>query len=418
MSGTRTLLHLLSVATLLLWGGVMLFFHVTGRIMAYLPPDGIFRPMVLAAGIGLGVLALFNLLTMNAEDIGCEGHDHSHDDHDHDHGQAHKEGCCGHDHSHEPKHEHSHKEGGCGHDHSHDHDHSKCGHDHSHDHEHAHGCCDHDHSHEDHGHTHGILEESGWTGRLVALFILIVPLSLAAVLTPDRYSPSAVMNKGLYNPNYADTSRAEQFSLKNKTPTAPTAKRGEPAVTPTSLPPATIAAAPSTDSKAPPIPGTPPPPTKPGEPPNAANAPKPPVEAKSYGTFSLEDLKKQVPQNKEGHFLLEVPEIYYTGGDLEVQKVLTGQMVETTAQVLPEKVNNTDGHRMRIFRMLVQCCAADARPFSVPIDFGKKAPEFKDMTWVKVTGKISYKKEGDQTVPLLEVTKVEETTAPDNAMIY
>jgi uncharacterized membrane protein YcgQ (UPF0703/DUF1980 family) len=125
-----------------------------------------------------------------------------------------------------------------------------------------------------------------------------------------------------------------------------------------------------------------------------------------------------VPQNKEGHFLLEVPEIYYTGGDLEVQKVLTGQMVETTAQVLPEKVNNTDGHRMRIFRMLVQCCAADARPFSVPIDFGKKAPEFKDMTWVKVTGKISYKKEGDQTVPLLEVTKVEETTAPDNAMIY
>ena len=99
-------------------------------------------------------------------------------------------------------------------------------------------------------------------------------------------------------------------------------------------------------------------------------------------------------------------------------RVLTGQMVETTAQVLPEKVNNTDGHRMRIFRMLVQCCAADARPFSVPIDFGKKAPDFKDMTWVKVTGKVSYKKEGDQTVPLIEVSKVEETTAPDNAMIY
>jgi uncharacterized membrane protein YcgQ (UPF0703/DUF1980 family) len=132
----------------------------------------------------------------------------------------------------------------------------------------------------------------------------------------------------------------------------------------------------------------------------------------------LEDLKAQVPQNKEGHFLLEVPEIYYTGGDLEVQRVLTGQMIETTAQVLPEKVNNVDGHRMRIFRMLVQCCAADARPFSVPIDFGKKAPGFKDMTWVKVTGKVSYKKEGDQTVPLIEVSKVEETTAPDNAMIY
>ena len=93
-------------------------------------------------------------------------------------------------------------------------------------------------------------------------------------------------------------------------------------------------------------------------------------------------------------------------------------MIETIAQVLPEKVNNEDQKRLRIFRMLVQCCAADARPFSVPIDFGKKAPDFKDMTWVKVTGKVSYKKEGDQTVPLIEVSKVEETTAPDNAMIY
>lgn len=389
MSGPRTLIHLLSVATLLLWGGVMLFFHVSGRINAYLPPDGIFRQMVLAAAIGLGVLALFNLFTMNAEDIGCEGHDHHHDDHDHDHA------ACGHDHHH---------------------DHSNCVHDHKHTHE----CTSHSHAHHHahHDHAHGILEESGWAGRLTALFILIVPLSLAATLTPDRYSPNAVMNKGLYNPNYADTSRSEQFSLKNKTASPSTPVREKPQVTPMSLPPATVAAAPASDKKSPPIPGAPPPPTKPGEPPNAANAPKPPQEAKSYGTFTLEDLKAQVPQSKEGHFLLEVPEIYYTGGDLEVQKVLTGQMVETTAQVLPEKVNNTDGHRMRIFRMLVQCCAADARPFSVPIDFGKKAPDFKDMTWVKVTGKISYKKEGEQTVPLIEVSKVEETTAPDNAMIY
>ena len=40
------------------------------------------------------------------------------------------------------------------------------------------------------------------------------------------------------------------------------------------------------------------------------------------------------------------------------------------------------------------------------------------MTWIKVVGKVSYKKEGDQTVPLIEVIKVEETTEPDNAMIY
>jgi len=397
MNGTRTLIHLLSVTTLLVWGGVMLFFHISGRLVAYLPPDGIFRPMVLWAGIGLGILALFNLLTMNAEDIGCEGHDHGHDEPDHDHSK------CGHDHSHD--HDHQHEHGTCdhGHDHKHEHKHY-CGHDHSHDHTH--------HEHAEHaGHAHGILEESGWAGRIIALLILIAPITWAALSTPDRYSPNAVMNKGLYDPNYADTSRAEQFSLRKDDKGKPAMPTAKPAPAINDLPPATVASAP-------PIPGAPPPPTKPGEPPNANKAPPPAKDAKSYGTFTLEDLKAQVPMSKEGNFLLDVPEIYYTGGDLEVQKVLTGQMVETTAQVLPEKVNNPEGHRLRIFRMLVQCCAADARPFSVPIDFGKKAPEYKDMTWIKVTGKVSYKKEGDQTVPLIEVSKVEETTAPDNAMIY
>ena len=426
MSGTRTLVHLLSVAMLLLWGGVLLYFYASGRLVNYLPPDGIFRPMVLVSGIGLAVLGLFNLLTMGAEDPGCEGHDHGHDDHDHDHkdcghDHSHKHGACGHDHGHEHNHahgtcdhDHAHHEG-CGHDHSHD-EHKDCGHDHAkkagccgHDHGHTH---DHGHAHSHAGHAHGILDESSWPGRIAVLLILAAPLSWAAFSTPDRYSPNAVVNKGLYDPNYADTSRAEQFSLQNKPKTV-----AKPEATPT------VATASVTTEK----PAATPPPGV-----NAASAamadgskkvnekdlPKPAQESKSYGTFTLEDLKAQVPQSKEGNFILEVPELYYTGGDVEVQKVLTGQMVETIAQVLPEKVNNAEGHRLRIFRMLVQCCAADARPYSVPVDFGKKAPEFKEMAWIKVVGKMGYKKEGDQTVPIIEATKVEETTAPDNAMIY
>jgi hypothetical protein len=408
MSATRTLVHLLSVAMLLLWGGVLLYFHITGRLVNYLPPDGIFRPMVLVSGIGLIVLGLFNLLTMTAEDAGCEGHDHAHDhDHDHkgcghDHGHAHKEGCCGHDHGHKHEHKHEHS-ATCGHDHHH---HEGCGHDHGK----KEGCCGHDHghAHTHEGHAHGILEESSWPGRIAVLLILAAPLSWAALYTPDRYSPNAVVNKGLYDPNYADTSRAEQFSLQNKatkTPAKPDTGNAKAATGPASMPPPGVAAASAAVAD-----GT--------KKVNEKDIPKPAQESKSYGSFTLEDLKAQVPQSKDGNFILEVPELYYTGGDLEVQKVLTGQMVETIAQVLPEKVNNAEGHRLRIFRMLVQCCAADARPYSVPVDFGKKAPEFKEMSWVKVVGKMNYKKEGEQTVPIIEATKVEETTAPDNAMIY
>lgn len=471
MSGTRTLVHLLSVAMLLLWGGILLYFYVSGRITHYLPPDGIFRPMVLASGIGLVVLGLFNLLTMTAEDAGCEGHDHGHDhdhDHDHDHKHVHTKDCghdhghvhtkdCGHDHghvhtkdcgndhghehahSHAHSHEHSHKDGCCGHDHDHDHEPKHvhgpgCGHDHP-EHTHSHkegGCCGHDHAHSHEGHAHGILEESSWPGRIVVLLILAAPLSWAALSTPDRYSANAVVNKGLYDPNYNDQSRADQFDLKKKKAAAPqqasvaaTTAAKVTADAPATTPPPAAAGAGTVENAPPATKTTPPPPgvaaasaamQESGAPPK--NVDTKAQESKSYGSFSLEDLKAQVPQSKEGNFILEVPELYYTGGDLEVQKVLAGQMVETTAQVLPEKVNNENGHRLRIFRMQVQCCAADARPFSVPVDFGKKAPDLKEMSWVKVVGKMSYKKEGEQTVPIIEATKVEETTAPDNAMIY
>lgn len=382
MSATRTLLHLVSVALLLLWSAVLLYFYATGRIAQYLPGDGIFRPMVLVSGIGLAVLALFNLFTLGAEDPGCEGHGHAHGGdcgHDHAHGHHHD---CGHDHAHDPHHD-------CGHDHAHA-SHGDCGHDHDHagcGHEHAHACCGHDHA-AGAAHSHGLLEESSWTGRLVAILILAAPITWAAFMTPDRYSANAVINKGLYNPNYSSTANADKFSLR-------------------------------TEDSAKTAPASPAKPAAPGTSPAAEPAvAKAEPQAQSYGSFTLDDLKAQVPQSKDGNFILEVPEIYYTGGDIEVQSVLAGQKVETIAQVLPEKVNNADGRRLRIFRMLVQCCAADARPYSIPVEFADKAPDYKDMTWVKIIGTMAYEKDGDQTVPVLKAEKVEETTEPENTMIY
>ena len=172
----------------------------------------------------------------------------------------------------------------------------------------------------------------------------------------------------------------------------------------TTLPPATTTTA---------APGSTPPGSTPAAAPGAAAA-----GGKSYGNFTLEDLKAQVPMSREGNFILEVPELYYTAGDKEVQSVLAGQNIETVAQVLPEKVNNADGKRLRVFRLLVQCCASDARPYSVPVEFADKVPVLKEMSWVKLVGKMTYRQEGGQTVPLIEAKTITATTAPDNAMLY
>ncbi len=438
MSAQRLANHLISVALLLLWGSVLIYFHVSGRLVHYLPPDGIFRPMALIAGIGLLVLGIFNLATIGNQTADCCGHDHDHNhDHDHDHDHDHKHDGCDHDHAHE-------KAGCCGHDH----DHAKvdCGHDHSHD---KGDCCGHDHHHghshghsHGHDHAHGIIEESGPIARTLAICVLAVPLVMAAAMSPDQFSPNAVINKGLYNTNYAaaSTTGVPQTRLSSAKPgaakttpagvPAPAAKPsvtiaetpsagprvpgsaapGSASVAVSTLPPATVAPA---QGSTPPAPGT-----VTGEMAKSASAAKPGAETKSYGSFTLEDLKAQVPQSKEGNFILEVPELYYTAGDKEVQGVLAGQLIETTAQVLPEKVNNTDGKRLRIFRMLVQCCAADARPYSVPVEFTDKAPTIKDMTWIKLVGKMGYVQENGQTVPIVYASEYKETTAPDNAMLY
>lgn len=284
-----------------------------------------------------------------------------------------------------------------------------------------------------HDHAHGILEESGPIGRTIAILILVVPLAVAAAMTPDAFSAAAVINKGVYADNYSMSGTTPQTRLGSNKPGvgAMAAPAGTPAAKTTGTPlpdvamatpvpgqrvpgssvPATTSVA--TTTMATPAPGA----TKTGEVATSANTAAAGSAAKSYGSFTLDDLKAQVPQSKEGNFILEVPELYYTAGDKEVQGVLAGQMVETTAQVLPEK-NDTTGKRLRIFRLQVQCCAADARPYSVPVEFADKAPTLKDMTWVKVIGKMAYKQEGGQTVPMIEVSSIAETTSPDNSMLY
>jgi uncharacterized repeat protein (TIGR03943 family) len=81
-----TLRRVLFSLAVLVWSGVLLYFHATGRINKYLSPD--FRPIAFVGGLGLAVLGLFNLLTAG-QSADC-GHDHSGDDsHDHETSDVH-----------------------------------------------------------------------------------------------------------------------------------------------------------------------------------------------------------------------------------------------------------------------------------------------------------------------------------------
>ncbi len=79
---TRRILFSIAV---LIWSAALLYFYGSGRMNQYLAPD--FRLIAFAGGLGLAVLALFNLLT-SGQSADC-GHDHGDDEHDHESSDMH-----------------------------------------------------------------------------------------------------------------------------------------------------------------------------------------------------------------------------------------------------------------------------------------------------------------------------------------
>jgi len=298
---------------------VLLYFYASGRVNHYLTGDGPFRITVLIAGVIMAVLAVFNLLTAGEELECCHHHDH---DHDHDQG----------------------------------------------------------HDDEDHVHDHPPLGNGTLGGVIGATLLLLVPISTAALLSPDRFTAAAVLNK---ETTLDVTDAPEAFALnksdgktKNKSGAAGTASPGAGSGT--------------------------------------ASSPRQPLK---LPTFTLADLDAQVDKTSDGHYLLQIPELFYTAGDREVRTVLEGLPVETVGQIMPGSTED-EGNRLRIFRLYIECCIADARPVSIPMQFSGPRPETRELGWVRIVGRMSYPMENGLVVPLLNVDQFEETPEPEDSMLY
>lgn len=223
--------------------------------------------------------------------------------------------------------------------------------------------CGHDHAHD---------HESTFAGGWTAAAILLIPVVVAVWKTPDEFSARAIQNK-----------MALTLSASGKAPGGVAVLGG------------------GRDSEAGPS--------------SAAGAGG---SGGEYGAFTLEDLDRMVKKSEDGNYLISVVELFYTAGDEEIQRVLAGLPVETTGQVLPDRTAGPTGERLRVFRLYIECCAADARPLSVPVEFADGVPGFKEMGWYRIVGTMRYRKEKGVTVPVLEATVLEETEEPRERMTF
>lgn len=242
---------------------------------------------------------------------------------------------------------------GCGHDHEHGAD---CGHGHDehdhHDHAHAHAHdCGHDHSDAAAGAVHS--HEGTPGGRGMALALLALSVTAAVALTPDDFSDQYKRNM--------------------------------------------LSAYASQTGKAPPA--------------AAEHRLTPENSSAAAGGLTLAVVEKYQPRNKAGNFDLDVMQLYYSGSDPEYAKVMKDQGVETVGQVVKDTANPGPG-RWRVFVLQMTCCAADARPYSLPVEFDGAGPALQEMGWYRLTGKIDYVEEKGVTTAVLKAGAAEPTLRP------
>lgn len=215
--------------------------------------------------------------------------------------------------------------------------------------------CGHDHGEEDEPHHHH--EEAGWLSRILTIFILVGPVGAAAALAPldwsDSFKSSLANSRAATNAPAATSALTQQ--LKQETASA------DPSQKP--------------------------------------------------GSFTLEDFKKYAPPTPEGNFALSVSDLWSLASDVDVRKILVGQPVETTGQVVKDSVGSNP-NRLRIFELQVTCCSADARPISFPVEFEGTPPDFREMGWYKIRGSADFEDERGGKVTVIKVKEMIPTTKP------
>ncbi|HEY2985461.1 MAG TPA: TIGR03943 family protein [Jatrophihabitantaceae bacterium] len=98
---------------------------------------------------------------------------------------------------------------------------------------------------------------------------------------------------------------------------------------------------------------------------------------------------------------------FYARAAFDGGATLTGHRVELTGFVL-----RSDPDGFRIARLVITCCAADARAVVVRIRSPVAAP--RPDAWVTVIGEYAGTSPDDRTVPVLRADTVTSVSAPDN----
>lgn len=207
-------------------------------------------------------------------------------------------------------------------------------------------------------HDHGPSEWS-WP-RLGKTAVLLFPMAAAALLSPDRFGETLFQNRK------AITTAVEL---------------------PGSFKPAAASAGQAVEAGGPPsIPGNDPAKQDP------VRAPEPVPDAELNSMMDL---------------------IYSAGVEAE-RNQMEGKTIAVIGQLARDRVKGLSPGDFGIYELVIMCCAADARPVSIRVEYSNLSPGLKNTDWVRVTGKIHFERVRESAIPLLKAVDVSESAPPND----
>ena len=127
-----------------------------------------------------------------------------------------------------------------------------------------------------------------------------------------------------------------------------------------------------------------------------------------------------IPKTANGAIAASVIDLLYAAQDPTLRADFEGKTVEIVGQLMPHKGANTTGNRMKVVRMYMTCCAADAKPVAALIELpgGAQKSDLPELAWVRVVGKPVFPMEGGRTIAVLKADTLTATEPPEETMLY
>ena len=121
-------------------------------------------------------------------------------------------------------------------------------------------------------------------------------------------------------------------------------------------------------------------------------------------------------QNAAGQIKAQTIDLLYAAEEPTMRADFEGKEVEVIGQFMPAHESNTQKDRFNLVRMFIICCAADARPVAITVQTDE-LDGVAEMSWIRVTGTASFPIEGGRRV-LLVANSVTPCEPPEETFIY